>query len=338
MINSKFKNESRIRKIEIHSTTFHIHPSNTRRIMISNGISALPSTVEESVASQQTHHQQPQSQQQPLASRRAPKRTFALGRLRFQCTRQRVMDVILDWASWCLESFVYLIGPLLILLALSIITLLAYTYFWILLPMMERKHALHPYKTLILALHTGFVLFLLVNVSFNYAACVLQRHTGPHYDKVVRELAATTDFWYPETPAQLASYRRDFSDRMVLRLRRRQARDAEEVAASSSTTTAASNSTVGGVSNPESATGPVPDGMTKRRNPPTVVQPSPRAAATSKQPVVRTWMLMGPYEWGYCSGTHQPKPPRSHYDHVTRSLVLNLDHYCPWMFNASECL
>jgi palmitoyltransferase len=307
--------------------------------MISTGTSALPSTVESSVASQQTHNQQPQSQQQPLARRRAPTRTFALGRLRFQCTRQRIMDVILDWASWCLESFVYLIGPLLIILALSILTLLAYTYFWILLPMMQQKYALHHYKTLILALHTGVVVFLLVNVSFNYAACVLQRHTGPHYEKVVRELAATTDFWFPETPEQLALYRRDFSDRMVLRLRRRQARDAEEAAAASSstTTTNASNSTGSGPSNPELATGPVPDGMTKRRNPPTVVQPSPRTAVT-KQPVVRTWMLMGPYEWGYCSSTHQPKPPRSHYDHVTRSLVLNLDHYCPWMFNASEFL
>jgi palmitoyltransferase len=44
--------------------------------------------------------------------------------------------------------------------------------------------------------------------------------------------------------------------------------------------------------------------------------------------------LTGPFEWGYCSNSHLPKPPRSHYDHVTKSLVLNLDHYCPWMFNS----
>jgi len=47
-------------------------------------------------------------------------------------------------------------------------------------------------------------------------------------------------------------------------------------------------------------------------------------------------MLLGPLEWGYCANTQQAKPPRSHYDHVSQSLVLNLDHYCPWMFNASE--
>ena len=29
-----------------------------------------------------------------------------------------------------------------------------------------------------------------------------------------------------------------------------------------------------------------------------------------------------------------PKAPRSHFDHVTKKLVLNMDHYCPWMFNV----
>lgn len=26
--------------------------------------------------------------------------------------------------------------------------------------------------------------------------------------------------------------------------------------------------------------------------------------------------------------------PRAHYDHVTKKLVLNMDHFCPWMFNV----
>jgi len=46
------------------------------------------------------------------------------------------------------------------------------------------------------------------------------------------------------------------------------------------------------------------------------------------------WMLMGPNEWGFCIISNQPKPPRAHFDHVTRNLVLNMDHYCPWMFNS----
>ena len=49
---------------------------------------------------------------------------------------------------------------------------------------------------------------------------------------------------------------------------------------------------------------------------------------------LRSWMLYGPNEWSYCERSKLPKPPRSHFDHVTRTLVLNLDHYCPWMFNA----
>eukprot|EP00560_Eucampia_antarctica_P004628 CAMPEP_0197836032 /NCGR_PEP_ID=MMETSP1437-20131217/27729_1 /TAXON_ID=49252 ORGANISM="Eucampia antarctica, Strain CCMP1452" /NCGR_SAMPLE_ID=MMETSP1437 /ASSEMBLY_ACC=CAM_ASM_001096 /LENGTH=336 /DNA_ID=CAMNT_0043441883 /DNA_START=379 /DNA_END=1389 /DNA_ORIENTATION=- len=49
---------------------------------------------------------------------------------------------------------------------------------------------------------------------------------------------------------------------------------------------------------------------------------------------IRSWMLIGPQEWSYCSQSNLPKPPRSHYDHVTKKLVLNMDHYCPWMFNT----
>lgn len=48
----------------------------------------------------------------------------------------------------------------------------------------------------------------------------------------------------------------------------------------------------------------------------------------------RSWMTLGPYDWSYCIRSQLPKPPRSHYDHVTQSLVLNMDHYCPWMFNC----
>ena len=46
------------------------------------------------------------------------------------------------------------------------------------------------------------------------------------------------------------------------------------------------------------------------------------------------WTLQGAREWGFCANSNQPKPPRAHFDYVTRSLVLNMDHYCPWMFNT----
>ena len=47
-----------------------------------------------------------------------------------------------------------------------------------------------------------------------------------------------------------------------------------------------------------------------------------------------TWIDIGAYEWGHCKKTHMPKAPRAHFDHVTKRLVLNMDHYCPWMFNV----
>jgi hypothetical protein len=46
------------------------------------------------------------------------------------------------------------------------------------------------------------------------------------------------------------------------------------------------------------------------------------------------WLDRGPYEWTWCNRTNQPKAPRSHYDSVTKKQILNMDHFCPWMFRA----
>jgi len=50
------------------------------------------------------------------------------------------------------------------------------------------------------------------------------------------------------------------------------------------------------------------------------------------QPI--SWVDQEPFEWGYCRRTKIRKAPRAHYDHITKKLVLNMDHYCPWMFNV----
>ncbi|KAL7464429.1 hypothetical protein ACHAXS_004767 [Conticribra weissflogii] len=67
-------------------------------------------------------------------------------------------------------------------------------------------------------------------------------------------------------------------------------------------------------------------------------QPQHQQQFQSKKPLplpkIHNWQLLSPTEWSYCRNSQQPKPPRSHYDHVTKSLVLNMDHYCPWMFNT----
>ena len=49
------------------------------------------------------------------------------------------------------------------------------------------------------------------------------------------------------------------------------------------------------------------------------------------EPVVQvaSWVDLGDFEWGHCRRSKMPKAPRSHYDHITKKLVLNMDHYCP---------
>jgi hypothetical protein len=268
------------------------------------------------------HQQQQQQQQRPRVKRaRQPQnhRLFSLGPMRFWCSSQNanLLDILIDWTSWFVEGFIYMIGPLLILLALGIITLLAHTFFTILLPMMQQKYAHHSWQWLILSAHIAWVVFLIVNILYNYAFCVIRKHTGAAYDQVVRQLAAATAFAYPETAQEVATFRQDYQDRMVLRMQRRQARYEEQQQQQQQQsldvdTTAAT--------------------MTHRRH-----NPSPKSHTTpgvTAPPPLRHWMLMGPFEWGFCGTSNQPKPPRSHYDHVTKCLVLNLDHYCPWVFNA----
>ena len=61
----------------------------------------------------------------------------------------------------------------------------------------------------------------------------------------------------------------------------------------------------------------------------------PRRRRTNESRIIeRSWIDRAPYDWGLCKYTKGPKAPRSHYDHVTKTLVLNMDHYCPWMFNV----
>jgi len=216
--------------------------------------------------------------------------------------------------------------------------------------------------------HVTFVVWILIEIIFNYYMCVTTRNTGPSYDKVVRELAKSTDFDYPTTPQEVDRFRRDFNDKMMLRMRRRQARETEQrqrqrqrsssrccddhgncssqasIATETVATTlngqlsAMSTNNGGSDSNIAIATAAV-DPTVKLRKTTRQQQQSSSKNSTSNIIVtpnkqIRSWMLMAPDEWGYCQRTNQPKPPRSHYDHVSKTLVPCMDHYCPWMFNA----
>lgn len=276
----------------------------------------------------------------PSDGKAKKRRLFAWGSLRFQMPKRqqleayitpgRRMDAWCGLMHYCVESFVYLLGPVLICLASGIISLLVYTYFTVVKDMLWLYYAGVWYGPYIIHTHTTCVIYLLISVSYNYALCVCTSNiNGKSYNKVMREMAMATGFVFPESPAEVEQFRKDYEDRMVLRMqcRRQRAIDAAN---------RKSNAISSGKKNGEAANG---DGqVTQRRN---AAQGNTSASTNNTTAVVavappqpvRLWMVMGPLEWGFCNRTQQPKPPRSHYCHVSKGLVFCLDHYCPWMFS-----
>ena len=216
-----------------------------------------------------------------------------------------------------------------------------------------------PY--IVLTFHCSTVLLLVTNVLYNYACCVGQSHIGIHYDNVLQALALVTNTTLPQSSLELLSYRKQLSQRLTQRMKE-QHRTTSMTSTRSTSTTSTNPSPMHTNHNhhheltqrrtapttasddPLMCTDTIPSTTTTTTNANTLPSPPTNGNGTSQTPssstssppttVVRAWMVLGPYEWGYCSQSHQPKPPRSHYDHVTKQLILNLDHYCPWMFNA----
>eukprot|EP00584_Thalassiosira_punctigera_P002192 CAMPEP_0172533416 /NCGR_PEP_ID=MMETSP1067-20121228/6132_1 /TAXON_ID=265564 ORGANISM="Thalassiosira punctigera, Strain Tpunct2005C2" /NCGR_SAMPLE_ID=MMETSP1067 /ASSEMBLY_ACC=CAM_ASM_000444 /LENGTH=543 /DNA_ID=CAMNT_0013318061 /DNA_START=310 /DNA_END=1939 /DNA_ORIENTATION=+ len=196
-------------------------------------------------------------------------------------------------------------------------------------------------------LHTLLVAFFLVNILYNYYLCVKTSNSGPAYDLVVRELAEVTRFNYPESEEELVQCKKDFEKKIYEKAKKRRdemvaARNRNNATNAASTplgTAAPANARSNGdgessASRPSQASQPSPLMATSTANP-SMTTASP-AAKNAPQPLpkIHNWQLLSPIEWGYCRYSSRPKPPRSHYDHVTKSLVLNMDHYCPWMFNC----
>ena len=242
----------------------------------------------------------------------------------------------------------YLLGPILIVLASVIIIGLSYLFFCIVLPMLTGTNWIvtmddyHAYQngggsisqlssavadelqsnnsiqqndeknaiavatlqfifiaitTPLGIMHTTIVSFFLINIIYNYYKCVTTPNSGQVYDAVVRELATATNFNYPESEEELLHCKRELERKIAAKLESRQ-RELLAAAKSANNNDASNNN------------------------------------STQKLPKIHNWQLLSPTEWSYCRYSKQPKPPRSHYDHVTKSLVLNMDHYCPWMFNC----
>ena len=82
------------------------------------------------------------------------------------------MDAWCSLLHYCVESFVYLLGPILICLASSIIGLLVYTYFTVVKEMLWLYYKDDWYAPYVIHSHTAAVLYLMVSVIYNYALCV----------------------------------------------------------------------------------------------------------------------------------------------------------------------
>lgn len=257
----------------------------------------------------------------------------------------------------------YVLGPILIALASAIIGGLTYVYFGVILPMLagtnwvftnddwkaywvDRGYAVQEIvdgsapishiTSTFLALstptgifHTLVVFFFLINILYNYYLCVKTSNSGPHYDLVVRELAELTGFDYPETEEELVQCKKGFEKRIYDRLQKRR-NDMRAARNNAGATRAAANAGHNNADE-ESQSSPL---MATSTTTPTNATTSPNKNAPQQIPRIHNWQLLSPIEWGYCRNSSQPKPPRSHYDHVTKSLILNMDHYCPWMFNC----
>eukprot|EP00980_Cylindrotheca_fusiformis_P002914 scaffold675_cov103-Cylindrotheca_fusiformis.AAC.25 len=276
------------------------------------------------------------------------RRIFSICGERFVFPGSTTADVAIHVGTIIVEYAVLILGPMLIAFAIAIIGGLSQTFFTIILPMLQMKYNEEQkgngVGSIIVAMHIIMVIFLVVEITFHYYMCVTTRNKGPNYDRVVRELAKATNFQFPETPQELEQFRREVDDKMMLRLQRRQmmnrAREeaimvTEAEGSNNSTTT----TTVAELTEPTLEINNDPNSSMKQRKPhPTkssaAPPPPPNNNNRENKNKIRPWMLMAPDEWGYCNRSNQPKPPRSHYDHVSKTLVLCLDHYCPWMFNV----
>ena len=183
--------------------------------------------------------------------------------------------------------------------------------------------------------NTLIVTFFLYNILYNYYMCVTTSNSGPNYNIVVREIAKATNFAYPETNEELIQCKKDQEKKIYERMQRKRNElmkdrgtpirpgEPSQTATTANDDEESQQQQVSSQTSPLMATTSTSTTTKKKKEAP---KPLPR---------IHNWQLLSPTEWSYCRYSHQPKPPRSHYDHVTKSLILNMDHYCPWMFNES---
>uniref|UniRef100_A0A7S1BUC8 Palmitoyltransferase n=1 Tax=Corethron hystrix TaxID=216773 RepID=A0A7S1BUC8_9STRA len=290
----------------------------------------------------------PQSTQNSFRTRHPPSRS----------NHSSLKGLVRTAAFLFTQTTLLLLGPILIVLAFSLIFGLTWCYYQHVLPLVA------PAGSWEYSVHAYFcVPFFLFNVVFNYTCCVMTdtgsrrdgggagcwsfiscarriirhcfwrkkewsvggengiignddaifRPTNIKYDNIVRELAEATGWAYPPTGQGYA-----------VRLRQEVA---SVIATSEGGKMSKSDKETSGTLTLASSSSPT---MLASSSPTVAFDGTP--VDTSR--MCSHWTRLGPTEWGHCTRLDIPKPPRSHYDHITNALVLNMDHYCPWMFNC----
>ena len=197
--------------------------------------------------------------------------------------------------------------------------------------------------------HRSLVLWIVFNILFNYLFCVTSRKDRPGskngYEIVVRQLALVTGFQYPESEEEKEAWIVEWRRRRLHRsenpspimdsdMNERSARDDIQPTKRASLPIVTGDdfeaSTI-----PRSQYNLVPADDVFNGTATVQTATTIRNVRPLKRPKP-SWMDLNPYEWSYCYHSNLIKAPRAHYDHVTQCLILNMDHYCPWMFNASK--
>ena len=137
-------------------------------------------------------------------------------------------------AHYALRYGALVLGPVLIVLACSIVSGLLYLDNTIFLPLLYPDPA--DRWNFQYCSHVAASAFFVLNVLHNYFLCVTAKHEGPRYDEVVRELAAATGYEFPETEEDCERKKREFEKKVLEKngerrkaADQREAREAREV-------------------------------------------------------------------------------------------------------------
>ncbi|KAI8817729.1 DHHC palmitoyltransferase-domain-containing protein [Fimicolochytrium jonesii] len=198
----------------------------------------------------------------------------------------------------CFNGFVWVAGPAFILIAVSLVSGVAYIYFTVNLPYLFPADTTHP---TLKAANVIWAMYLLVCLAFHYTQCIRVKPGSPPYrpEKNVQQ----------ERGAEGGASNDDF------RIDVTSGTDTELLLRSDN---ASSSTAVGdgvGLQGRTTSSGISP------------VAASTVSSSTPRQDEHRPRKR-------HCKKCHNWKPDRAHHCSVCQSCVLKMDHHCPWIHNC----